>query len=198
MTIEEVKAFLEENKEQVEVKEFLAGFSKVPTQEELIKIPEVQKIIDQRVSLGINSFKEKTLPGLIEAEKKKLTESTQVSPEMQRIQELEKKLAEKERSELRGNQKNKVVKTFSEKNLPVDIADYLVGDTDEETDQKLTTFMEAFSKYEQRIREEILKGHSTTVPKEGSQVKMVTKEPGPNATKEQWAEYTRAQLRNKE
>jgi hypothetical protein len=90
------------------------------------------------------------------------------------------------------------VKSFSEKNLPVDFADYLVGDSDEETDQKLSTFMESFSKYEQRIREEILKGHSTTVPKEGNQVKMVTKEPGPNATKEQWAEYTRAQLRNKE
>ena len=110
MTIEEIKAFLEENKEQNEVKEFLGSFVKTPTQEELIKIPEVQKIIDQRVSLGINSFKEKTLPGLIEAEKKKLTDAQQVSPEMQRIQELEKKLAEKERSEIRGNQKNKIVK----------------------------------------------------------------------------------------
>ena len=198
MTLEEVKAFLEENKEQNEVKEFLGSFVKTPTQEELIKIPEVQKIIDQRVSLGINSFKEKTLPGLIEAEKKKLTDAQQVSPEMQRIQELEKKLAEKERSEIRGNQKNKIVKTFSEKNLPVDLADYLVGDTDEETDQKLATFMEAFSKYETKIREDILKGHSTVVPKDGSQAKMITKEPGPNATKEQWAEYTRAQLRNKE
>ena len=197
MTIEEVKAFLEENKEQNEVKEFLGSFVKTPTQEELIKIPEVQKIIDQRVSLGINSFKEKTLPGLIEAEKKKLTDAQQVSPEMQRIQELEKKLAEKERSEARGNQKNKVVKTFSEKNLPVDIADYLVGDTDEETDQKLTTFMEAFSKYEQRIREDILKGHSTTVPKE-KESKVKPNEPPANASREELVAFYRNQLNNKE
>jgi hypothetical protein len=89
MTIEEVKTFLAENKEVPEVVEFLDSFKKVPSAEELIRIPEVQKILDQKISLGINSFKEKTLPGLIEAEKKKLTESTQVSPEMQRIQELD-------------------------------------------------------------------------------------------------------------
>jgi hypothetical protein len=196
MTIEEIKTFLAENKEVPEVQEFLNTMIKVPSAEELVRIPEVQKVIDQKVSLGINGFKEKTLPGILETERKKISEPT-VSPEMQRIQELEKKLAEKERTESRGNQKNKIVKSFSEKNLPIDFADYLIGDSDEETDQKLTTFMESFGKYEQKIREEILKGHSTVVPKEKESTKF-TKEPGAGATKEQWAEYTRAQLRNKE
>ena len=57
--------------------------------------------------------------------------------------------------------------------------------------------MEAFSKYEQRIREDILKGHSTTVPKE-KEGKVKPNEPPANASREELVAFYRNQLNNKE
>lgn len=197
MTLDEVKQFLEENKDTDEVKQFLAGFR--PGLEEILKTPDVLKALDQRVSQGINTYKEKTLPGLVEAEKKKLidTMNPTETPEMKLIKELQQKLADKEKAELRGSQKNKVLKVLTDKQLAefADLADLVVADNDEETDKRSAAFTDALSKYEQRIREGILKEHGTQVPKDKEKT-VVSKEPAANASKAEWAAYYKEQLKN--
>lgn len=199
MNIEEVKAFLQENAESEEVKAFVTTLVKVPGIDEILKLPEVQKAFDSKVTQSINTYKEKTLPGLVDAEKKKLeaTLNPSLSPEMQRIQELENKLAEKEKAEKLSNQKSKVTKVLAEKGLPADFADYLADLEDESTDKKTEAFLSAFGSVSQKIRDEVLKGHSNTVPQDGPVKAGSTGEPGPNATKEDWKAYTTAQLRKK-
>lgn len=196
MTIEEIKTYLDENKEKEEVAALLNSYKL--TNEDLLKQPEFVKLFDQRVSNSIATFKEKTLPGLVEVEKKKLQAELNptLSLEMVKIQELEKRLQEKERAELIGNQKNKVLKSFSDKGLPTDLADYLIAESDEETDKRIEAYTQLMTKYEQKIREDVLKGHSTNVPKE-KMSETLSGEPGPNATQAEWAAYTKAQLRHK-
>lgn len=196
MTIEEIKSFFEENKDSEEVKQYLSSFSKTPSVDEIMKNPEVLKFVDQKVSLGINTFKEKTLPGLVEQEKKKLQAELNPTdtPEMQRIKELEKMLAERDKQSAYANRKSTVTKTLADKQLPAELADYLIGETDEETQNRVTVATEALDKYMTKLREEIMKGHGTTVPKD-KELPANAGEPGPNATKEQWAAWTRAQMR---
>jgi uncharacterized protein YdiU (UPF0061 family) len=199
MTIEEIKAFIDENAESEEVKSFITSLVKVPGIEDILKMPDVQKEFDRKVSASIQTFKEKTLPTLVDAEKKKLQESMNPSltPEMQRIQELEKKLAEKDNNEKLGNNKNKIAKQLADAGLPAEFADYLADLDEDQSNQKATAFLDSFSKVSQKIRDEVLKGHTNTVPQDGPVKAGSTGEPGPNASKEEWANYTKAQLRKK-
>jgi uncharacterized protein YdiU (UPF0061 family) len=199
MTIEEIKAFIDENAESEEVKSFITSLVRVPGIEDILKMPDVQKEFDRKVSASIQTFKEKTLPTLVDAEKKKLQESMNPSltPEMQRIQELEKKLAEKDNNEKLGNNKNKIAKQLADAGLPAEFADYLADLDEDQSNQKATAFLDSFSKVSQKIRDEVLKGHTNTVPQDGPVKAGSTGEPGPNASKEEWANYTKAQLRKK-
>jgi len=196
MNIEEVKAFLEENKDSEEVK---ALFKTAPLSlEEYLRLPEGQKVFDSKVSQSIATYRDKTLPGLVEAEKKKLQDSMNPSltPEMKEIQELRKMLEDKNKSEQRANWKSKVIKILSEKGLPAELADFSLSDSEEETDAKLATLLETTSKYGQRIREEVLSGHKTNVPQPSAADNLrkdSTGEPPAGASKEQLKDYYRAQ-----
>ena len=198
MELSEVKQFLEENKDKEEVAQYLGTLAKTPSVEDIVKMPEVLKFLDQKVSQGINTFKEKTMPGLIEQEKKKLAAelNPQDSPEMQRIKELEKQLTERDRAAAIATRKSSATKVFSEKNLPVELVDFLVADSDEETDSRINVATEALNKYVTKLKEDIMKGHETQVPKKNDNETLTASgEPGPNATKEEIAAWTRKQMR---
>ena len=198
MELSDVKQFLEDNKGSEEVKQFLDSLVKTPNIEEIIKNPEIMKFVDQKVSQGINTYKEKTMPGLIEQEKKKLQSELNPtdSPEMQRIKELEKQLADRDRSTAIANRKSSITKLFSEKNLPTEIVDFIVADTDEDTEKRASIVEEALGKYVTKLKEEFMKGHETVVPKKNDNQTLTTsEEPGPNATKEEIAAWTRKQMR---
>lgn len=196
MDISEVKAFLEENKDSEEVK---ALFKSAPLSlEEYLKLPEGQKVFDSKVSQSIATYRDKTLPGLVEQEKKKIQDSMNPSltPEMKEIQELRKMLEDKNKSEQRANWKSKVVKILSEKGIPTELADFSLSDTEEETDSKLAMLLETTSKYGQKIREEVLSGHKTMVPTPSAAdnlKKDSTDAPPSGASKEQLKDYYRAQ-----
>jgi hypothetical protein len=89
----------------------------------------LQPKLDSFFSKGLESFKIKTLPTLIEDEISKRNPAE--TPEQKRIRELEEKITRQELDKNRSNIKAEATKLLSEKGLPVSLADYLYFDTPE-------------------------------------------------------------------
>lgn len=53
--------------------------------------------------------------------------------------------------------KNQAIKKLTEKGLPVDLTDYLIGQDEETTDQALSTYEKALENFKKSVTEGILK-----------------------------------------
>ncbi|HEA6427706.1 TPA: DUF4355 domain-containing protein [Staphylococcus aureus] len=154
MNIEEVKSFLEEHKDDKEVKDYLKGLKTVSVDDVkgFLDTEEgkrfIQPELDRYHSKGLESWKEKNLEDLIEQEVRK--RNPEQSEEQKRIsaleQELEKRDAEAKREKLRSNALGKA----QELNLPTSLVDRFLGDSDEDTEQNLKALKETFDKYVQK------------------------------------------------
>ncbi|HDE4086833.1 TPA: DUF4355 domain-containing protein [Staphylococcus aureus] len=153
MNIEEVKSFLEEHKDDKEVKDYLSGLKTVSVDDVkgFLDTEEgkrfIQPELDRYHSKGLESWKEKNLENLIEKEVQK--RNPEQSEEQKRISALEKELekrdAEAKREKLRSNALGKA----QELNLPTSLVDRFLGDSDEDTEQNLKALKETFDKYVQ-------------------------------------------------
>lgn len=153
MNIEEVKSFLEEHKDDKEVKDYLSGLKTVSVDDVkgFLDTEEgkrfIQPELDRYHSKGLESWKEKNLENLIEQEVQK--RNPEQSEEQKRISALEKELekrdAEAKREKLRSNALGKA----QELNLPTSLVDRFLGDSDEDTEQNLKALKETFDKYVQ-------------------------------------------------
>lgn len=148
MTLEEVKQFLEENKENEEVKAYL-GELKQPTAEDVegfLDTREGQKLLqprlDRNFSKGLETWKEKNLDELIEEEVKK--RNPEETPEQKRIRELEEKIQKAEKESQRERLMNKAVSHASEKGLPTDIVSFFIGEDEDSTMTNLATLEEKY------------------------------------------------------
>lgn len=151
MNIEEVKSFLEEHKDDKEVKDYLSGLKTVSVDDVkgFLDTEEgkrfIQPELDRYRSKGLESWKEKNLENLIEQEVQK--RNPEQSEEQKRISALEKELekrdAEAKREKLRSNALGKA----QELNLPTSLVDRFLGDSDEDTEQNLKALKETFDKY---------------------------------------------------
>ncbi|HGO2879360.1 TPA: DUF4355 domain-containing protein [Staphylococcus aureus] len=151
MNIEEVKSFLEEHKDDKEVKDYLSGLKTVSVDDVkgFLDTEEgkrfIQPELDRYHSKGLESWKEKNLENLIEQEVQK--RNLEQSEEQKRISALEKELekrdAEAKREKLRSNALGKA----QELNLPTSLVDRFLGDSDEDTEQNLKALKETFDKY---------------------------------------------------
>lgn len=142
MTLEEIKKFLEENKDTEEVKGYLAGLTK-PTPEgvtEFLDTAEGKKLLqprlDQHFTKGLETWKEKTLPTLLDDEiKKKFPGETE---EQKRLRKLEEELAQERQARLKSELQNKATTLATQKGLPVEIISYFVGQDEDTTVNNLT------------------------------------------------------------
>lgn len=88
-----------------------------------------QSTLDGKVSKGINTFKEKTMPTLIEeAIKAKSTEG--LTPEQIKLRELEKQLADMQAEKTKAELLNANTAKLKEKNLDIGLAKYINSDED--------------------------------------------------------------------
>lgn len=83
-----------------------------------------QSTLDSKVSKGINTFKEKTLPSLIEEEVKKRTNENK-TPEQIKLEELEAKLQAYEQEKKMNEYKGKIGGVLKEKGLPSELIDII-------------------------------------------------------------------------
>lgn len=143
-----MKQFLEENKENEEVKAYL-GELKQPTAEDVegfLDTREGQKLLqprlDRNFSKGLETWKEKNLDELIEEEVKK--RNPEETPEQKRIRELEEKIQKAEKESQRERLMNKAVSHASEKGLPTDIVSFFIGEDEDSTMTNLATLEEKY------------------------------------------------------
>jgi hypothetical protein len=149
VNLEEVKQFLEANKDKDDVKTYL-GELKQPNGadvEGFLDTEEGRKLLqprlDQYHSKGLNSWKENNLQKLIDEEVAKRNPSE--TPEQKRIRELEEKIQQTERENQREKLLNKGVAHASEKGLPTDLVPYFLGEDEETTLNNLAALEEKYT-----------------------------------------------------
>ena len=113
---------------------------------------ELDKILNKKFA----QWQKKTEEAKIEAERKaKLTEAEKLAEERKEFEAMRKQFEYEKRV-------NSTSKVLASNNLPVEFADFLIGDTDEATTQRVDLFKSAFNEAVERLVNERLKG---SVPK---------------------------------
>lgn len=97
-----------------------------------------QSTLDSGIGKGVSAFKEKTLPGIIEEELKKAGNKNK-SPEQIQLEELQAKFSTLEKEKARADLSSKYSKVLAEKGLNSDLLDFVLGDDDDVTNQKIET-----------------------------------------------------------
>lgn len=177
MNLEDIKKFFEENAENEEVKAYLQGLKQMSVEEMQQLFSENQEYKkwldsekDRHFTKGLETWKQKTLPKLIEEEISK--RFPQADPKDLKLKELEAKIAQMEQEKLREALKNKALTLATEKKLPVQLIDFLIGQDEESTLQNLSTFEEVWTSHLQSLVDEKLK--STGVQPKDTTVKTPT------------------------
>ena len=126
---------------------------------------ELDKILNKKFA----QWQKKTEEAKAEAERKaKLTEAEKLAEERKEFEAMRKQFEYEKRV-------NSTSKTLASNNLPVEFADFLIGDTDEATTQRVDLFKNAFNEAVEKLVNERLKG---SVPKvsTGTKNNTITKE----------------------
>lgn len=97
-----------------------------------------QSTLDSGIGKGVSAFREKTLPGIIQEELKKAGNKNK-SPEQIALEELQAKFSALEKEKARADLSSKYSKILAEKGLDSDLLDFVLGDDDEITGQKIDT-----------------------------------------------------------
>lgn len=175
--IQEVKDYLEVNKESEDVKTFINGYNPVSdlkddtVHEFLNKTPILKTFYDKHVSKGIETYKENNKNDLdkIKAEaidvyvKKNYPEITE---EQKRIKALELKDTENEKRIKSGEILTTGIEYATAKEIPIDFVKLVVGDSHELTQANLDKIKEMILKGQKTAVEVFIKGHGRK-PAEG-------------------------------
>ena len=149
ITFDQVKAFLEANKDNAEVQAYyktnvITG-NAVKTYLATSEGKKVlQPLLDSNFTKGLETWKTNNLEAIVEEElKKRNPDKSPAEIEVEKLrQEIEKERAERARSEL----STKALKIAQEKGLPTDVIDFLIGADEETTTANLAKYEEAHTK----------------------------------------------------
>ncbi|ARK30776.1 DUF4355 domain-containing protein [Halalkalibacter krulwichiae] len=189
MTLEEIKKFLEENKDQEEVKAYLEGLSQVTPEgvTTFLDTEDGKKLLQPRLdsyfSRGLESWKSNNLEKIITDELTKRT-SNKDDKDL-RYEELERKFQKLEQDKLRETLRNSAFKFASDNSLPTDLIDYFIkieSEDDEKgtkskeaTEANLASLKDVWSSHLQTVVNEKLKSNGFT-PKDGDKPTTITRE----------------------
>jgi transposase len=141
MPLAQIKQLIEQNKDNQEVQNYLRGLYLTPEGvTAFLDTPEGKKFLqprlDQHFTKGLETWKEKTLPSLLEEEiKKKFPAETE---EQKRLRKLEEELEKERQTRIRAELMNKATTLATQKGLPVDLVSYFVGQDEDTTVGNLT------------------------------------------------------------
>jgi hypothetical protein len=176
MVLEEVKQFLESEEGRTEeVGKLLSSYvpiTKEKMQEYVEKEPDakawIDSVKDKHLQKGLETWKSNHLETMINDEiKKRFPEKSEQELEVERLKsEINKMKLEKEKETLT----NKTMQIASERNLPIELAGFFIGESEESTLKNLTVLESAFQGSVQKALEERLKTNGYTPPKAGGAV----------------------------
>lgn len=134
---------------------------------------EIQSLVDNKVTQGIDSFKKKGMQKLIEAEVLKRTGNNETE-EQKAIRELKEKLENMEKEKTRAQMISKYKDTLTEKKIPTKLIDFVLGEDDETTNANITLFENSMKEFIEKSVQDRLKGSSYTPPKNDGVVGKIT------------------------
>lgn len=170
MEFNDIKTYLETNKDNEEVKAYLQGFKQFGVEDVAKFVSENQdgkkwfdSERDKHFTKGLETFKTNTLPKLVDEEVRKRNPSkTQAEIELEQLRaEWESSKAEAAREKLR----NTAIKVANEKKISADIVDFLLGQDEESTLANISKYEQSNQQYIQAAIEERIKSGSYTPPK---------------------------------
>ncbi|CAF1772379.1 hypothetical protein NRS6084_03888 [Bacillus subtilis] len=148
-TLEEVKKFLEENKDNEEVKAFVGELSAVSADkvEGFLETEEGKRFIQPRLdsyfTKGLATWKANNLDSIVE---EKIRErNPDKSPAELEIEKLKKQIEDAEKARNREALVNKALNVADEKKLPKGVIDYFIGEDEDTTLANLSKFEETFN-----------------------------------------------------
>nr|DAY92795.1 MAG TPA: capsid scaffolding protein [Caudoviricetes sp.] len=119
--------------------------------------------LDSKVSKGINTFKEKTLPSLVEEEIKKRSNEGLTEDQI-KLKEMEAKIKQMEQDKIKAEMSSKYSKILGEKGLSSDLLDFVLGANDEITNANIEKINKIISSSVDTKVNEKIKGSSYTPP----------------------------------
>lgn len=173
MNIEEVKNFINDNKESEEVKTYLQDLNKVNVGgiEKYVTEDEEGKkwfdsVKDKHFNKALDTWKSNNLTKLIDEEvKKKFPSKDEKDIEVENLKvEIEKMKQEKLHEALTS----KAIKIASDKNLPLNLVDFFIAQDEDATVNNLKVLEESFNKEVQKAVEKRLKNEGYNPPKDTS------------------------------
>ncbi|MCY8844638.1 DUF4355 domain-containing protein [Bacillus halotolerans] len=149
MNIEEIKQFLDENKDNEEVKAFVGELSAVSADKVkgFLETEEGKRLIQPRLdsyfTKGLETWKSNNLESLIEEELQKRNPSK--TPEQIELEKLRSEIERERAARNREALVNKALNVADEKQLPKGVIDYFIGEDEETTLANLSKFEETFN-----------------------------------------------------
>lgn len=140
MNFEEIKKFLDENKDSEEVKGFIGGLVTTDRVMDFITNTEdgkklMQKEKDSHFTKSLETWKTNNLNKLVEDEiVKKFPAETEAE---KKIRQLQADFESEKKGRLKSDLKGKAIKALTEKGIPLDFADHFIGEDDETTTANL-------------------------------------------------------------
>lgn len=126
----------------------------------------IQSITDSNVTKGIqtamDNFKKDKLPGLVDEEYKK--KYPEADPKDKALADLQAKIAKMEADSLKKDLTNKALKTLTEKKLPSELADFIVGNDEDTTNKNLETLTNIFNQYSEAVKTDFAKTSGSYKP----------------------------------
>jgi hypothetical protein len=162
MEFKDVKAFIEQNKDNDEVKNYLAGLSKTTPEgvKEYLDSDDgkkmLQPVLDKYHAKGLESWKQNNLPKLIDEEFAKRNPAE--TEEQKALRKLQADLDNEKQARVRETLRNKAITHATQKNLPIDLVDYFVAQDEDSTIANLGKFESAWQKNLQTAVEDKFKG----------------------------------------
>ncbi|HHD2716924.1 TPA: DUF4355 domain-containing protein [Clostridium perfringens] len=124
---------------------------------------DIQSLVDGKVTKGIESFKKKSMPKLIEAEVLKRTGETE-TPEAKAIRELQDKLNTMEKEKARAEMVAKFKDTLIDKKIPSNLIDFVIGDDEETTTANIELFENSIKTYiNSQVSEKLNNGYKPPI-----------------------------------
>ncbi|MEY8417052.1 DUF4355 domain-containing protein [Tissierella praeacuta] len=178
MDFNEVKQFIEENKDNEEVKNYIGGFITSDRVESFLNNDDGKKLLqpklDSYFTKGLETWKGNNLEKLLDEEiKKRFPEKDVKDIELEKLRvELEKIKADATRKELM----NRALIIADEKKLPKDLIEFFIGNDEETTIKNLEALEGVFSKHTETLVQERLKVNAYEPPSGGDKDNSITKE----------------------
>lgn len=166
LTFDQVKAFLEANKDSDEVKAYYkTNVLTADNVKTFLDSNEGKKVLqpklDAHFTKSLETWKANNLDSLVEEEMKK--RNPDKSPAELEVEKLRAEIEKERKSRERADLSAKALKVAQEKKLPTELIDYLIGEDEESTLANLTKYEEAHNKAIQAAVDAKFKEHGRDI-----------------------------------